>query len=127
LTYSGMTCSPFSLLGAFDIKKNKVSCTVFDFKTVLKTEQIGCQGTEQKSKLYSCPPLTTGQFFVLHTICLKYKNNLLSTKHRINTKFVQHFKFCPMLYCSILFYNVLSSTYIFLPHVVINSFYYPIS
>jgi hypothetical protein len=47
-------------MGAFDMLKNKrldmtISVAVFDFKTVLRTGQTGCQGTRQKSKFL---PLT---------------------------------------------------------------------
>jgi hypothetical protein len=53
--------------------------------------------------------------FVICTNCLKYQNNLLSIKHCTKTKFVQHLKFCRVLFCFILscrFYIILSGTYV---------------
>jgi hypothetical protein len=55
---------------------------------------------------------TKEQLFVLCISCLKYQNNILSTKHRTKTKFVQHLKLCPVMFCLVLSCTILSSTYI---------------
>jgi hypothetical protein len=53
------------------------------------------------------PNWTKGQLFVLCTNCLKYKNNLLSTKHRTRQNLFNTLNICPVL-----FYPILSSIYI---------------
>jgi hypothetical protein len=78
---------------------------MIDFKMVSWTGQMVCQGTGQKFKFLS-PTKPRGQFFVLHTSCLKYQNNLLSTKHYINIKFVQYLKLYSLLFSHILLCSV---------------------
>jgi uncharacterized membrane protein (DUF485 family) len=92
----------------FDLLKNKrlditisvILCLIL--KLFLELDKLSANGLNKN--LNSCPPLNYIQLFVLYTICIKYQNNFLSTKHHTKTKFDQHLQFCLMLVCLVLSY-----------------------
>jgi hypothetical protein len=100
----------------FDLLKNKrldmttsvILCLIS--KLFLGLDKLCAKGPGKN--LNFCPPLNHGTTFCPPHKFLKYQNNLLSTKHCTNSKFVKHLKHCFVLFYLVLSYIVMSSTYI---------------
>jgi hypothetical protein len=79
----------------FDHLRNKA-------KLFLSLDKLSVKGLN-KNLICCLPTKSRNNFFVLRTSCLTYQNNLLSTRHCTNTKFVQHLKLYHVLFCFELF------------------------